>query len=172
MGVAPFAGSGYNQEYRAIRTSQYTYVRGLQGPWLLFDDEKDPYQLRNLAAVPEYAALCRQLDDRLQSALRKIGDPFRPAAYYIKRWGLKVAPGDSISYAPGAQPQTPQRNNNLTTVKHGTEDVGVYAPAARQRLDGTIFGPVCPAPPRIETCLSSCRPRSAWLVTAVGWRSA
>lgn len=125
MGVAPFAGSGFNKEYRAIRTSRYTYVRGLQGPWLLFDDEKDPFQLRNLAAAPEYAAMCRQLDDRLQAALRKISDPFRPAAYYIKQWGLKVAPGDSISYAAGARPQTPQRNNNLTTVKHGTENVGV-----------------------------------------------
>jgi len=109
MGVAPFAGSGFNKEYRAIRTGQYTYVRDLQGPWLLFDDEKDPYQLKNLVAAPEYATLCRQLDDRLQATLRKIGDPFRPAAYYIKQWGLKVAPGDSISYAPGAQAQTPQR---------------------------------------------------------------
>ena len=109
MGVAPFAGSGFNKEYRAIRTSRYTYVRDLQGPWLLFDDEKDPYQLRNLATVPECAALCRQFDDRLQAVLRTIGDPFRPAAYYIKQWGLKVAPGNSISYAPGAQPQTPQR---------------------------------------------------------------
>jgi arylsulfatase A-like enzyme len=110
MGVAPFGGGGFNKEYRAIRTGQYTYVRGLQGPWLLFDDKKDPYQLRNLASVPEYAALCRQLYDRLHAALRKNGDPFRPAAYYIELWGLKVAPGNSISYAPGAQPQTPQRH--------------------------------------------------------------
>ncbi len=109
MGVAPFAGSGFNKEYRAIRTAQYTYVRGLEGPWLLFDDKNDPYQLKNLVKVPEYAALRGQLDDRLQAAVRKIGDPFRPAAYYIEQWGLKVAPGKSISYAPGAPPQTPQR---------------------------------------------------------------
>ena len=109
MGVSPFAGSGFNQEYRAIRTSRYTYVRGLQGPWLFFDDEKDPYQLKNLATAPQCAALCRQFDDRLQAALRKIGDPFRSGAYYIERWGLDVVPGQSISYAPGAQPQTPHR---------------------------------------------------------------
>jgi arylsulfatase A-like enzyme len=109
MGVAPFAGSGFNKEYRAIRTSRYTYVRGLQGPWLMFDDEKDPYQVRNLAAAPEFAALCRQFDDRLQASLRKIGDSFSPAAYYIKQWNLKVALGESISYAPGARPQTPQQ---------------------------------------------------------------
>jgi hypothetical protein len=109
MGVAPFAGSGFNKEYRAIRTSRYTYVRDLRGPWLLFDDEKDPYQMTNLAAAREYAALCRQLEDHLQAALRKIGDPLRPAAYYIDQWGLTVAPGDSISYAAGTRPQTPQR---------------------------------------------------------------
>lgn len=109
MGVAPFAGSGFNREYRAIRTSRYTYVRGLQGPWLLFDDEKDPYQLKNLAAAVETSGLCRQFDDRLGAALRKIGDPFLPAAHYIKLWGLKVAPGDSVSYAAGASPQTPHR---------------------------------------------------------------
>ncbi len=34
---------------------------------------------------------------------------FRPTAYYVRQWGLKVSPGDSISYAPGARSQTPQR---------------------------------------------------------------
>ena len=51
MGVAPFCGGGFNKEYRALRTNRYTYVRGLQGPWLLYDDEKDPFQLTNLAAA-------------------------------------------------------------------------------------------------------------------------
>ena len=76
-----------------IRTAQYTYVRGLEGPWLLFDDKKDPYQLKNLVTVPEYAALRAAIGRCLQAALRKIGDPFRPAAYYIAQWGLQVAPG-------------------------------------------------------------------------------
>ena len=114
MGVAPFAGSGFNKEYRAIRTSRYTYVRGLEGPWLLFDDEKDPYQLMNLAGMPEYAALCRQCDDRLQGILRKIDDPFRPGGYYIRQWGLKIAPHGSISYAPGAPSQTPRKMTSHT----------------------------------------------------------
>ena len=87
MGVAPFAGSGFNKEYRAIRTSRYTYVRGLDGPWLLFDDEKDPYQLKNLAAAPENGALCRQFDDCLHAALQKIGDPFRPGRVLYRAVG-------------------------------------------------------------------------------------
>ena len=55
MGVAPFAGRGFNKEYRAFRTGRYTYVRGLEGPWLLFDDQQDPNQLDNLIDRPEFA---------------------------------------------------------------------------------------------------------------------
>jgi len=36
------------REYRAVRTSRYTYVRNLDGPWMLFDDEQDPWQMNNL----------------------------------------------------------------------------------------------------------------------------
>ena len=59
MGVSPFAHArsmDTNKEYRAIRTDRYTYVRHLEGPWLLFDDVKDPNQLDNLVAKPECAA--------------------------------------------------------------------------------------------------------------------
>jgi len=30
------------REYRGIRTARYTYVRSLQGPWLLYDNQEDP----------------------------------------------------------------------------------------------------------------------------------
>src|SRR5699024_553870 len=36
------------REFRGIRTPNFTYVRSLKGPWLLFNDEKDPYQMHNL----------------------------------------------------------------------------------------------------------------------------
>ena len=109
MGVAPFAGSGFNREYRALRTPRYTYVCGLEGPWLLFDDRQDPHQLDNLLGQPEYKALCRNLDDRLQAKLRRIGDVFRPAQHYIESWGYEIAQHGSISYAPGAKVQSPRR---------------------------------------------------------------
>jgi len=51
FGQWPRAKGG--REYRGIRTLRYTYVRDLNGPWLLFDNEKDPYQLNNLVAQPE-----------------------------------------------------------------------------------------------------------------------
>src|SRR5262249_4014366 len=30
------------REYRGIRTERYTYVRDLNGPWLMFDNQMDP----------------------------------------------------------------------------------------------------------------------------------
>jgi len=109
MAVAPFAGRGFNKEYRAIRTRRYTYVRGLEGPWLLFDDQQDPDQLENLIDRPEFAALRADLDARLQAQLKKIGDDFRPAAHYVAAWGYELAPHGSVSYAPGAKVQSPRR---------------------------------------------------------------
>jgi arylsulfatase A-like enzyme len=35
-------------EYRGLRTERYTYVRSIHGPWLLYDNQTDPYQMHNL----------------------------------------------------------------------------------------------------------------------------
>ena len=109
MGVAPFGPREFAREYRAIRTSRYTYIRDLDGPWLLFDDEEDPYQMDNLAAKPEGRALQEKLDARLRAALKRIGDDFRPARSYIEEWGYDVAPYGSVPYGPNAKPQSPKR---------------------------------------------------------------
>jgi arylsulfatase A-like enzyme len=110
MNVAPFVAREFAKEYRAIRTSRYTYVRGLDGPWLLFDDETDPYQMDNLVAKPQYAALRKELDQRLQDRLKKIGDDFRSGRSYITEWGYEVALHGSVPYSTKAvKPQTPKR---------------------------------------------------------------
>jgi len=59
----------------------------------LYDLAKDPYQLNNVAALPEYAALKQQLADQLTKYLRESGDPretdkpfdWDTAEYYQKR---------------------------------------------------------------------------------------
>jgi arylsulfatase A-like enzyme len=112
MGVAPFAGKGFNKEYRAVRTSRYTYVRALDGPWLLLDDQRDPCQLDNLADKPQFAALRNELDARLEAELKRIGDDFRPAQHYVKTWGYEIAPHGSVSYAPNAKVQSPKRRQD------------------------------------------------------------
>ncbi len=109
MAIAPFAGHGFNKEYRALRTKRYTYVRGLEGPWLLFDDSQDPHQLNNLVARPEFATLRDELDAQLQAELKRIGDDFRPAKHYVELWGFELARHGSISFAPGAKVQSPRR---------------------------------------------------------------
>ena len=35
-------------EFRGVRTIRYTYVRNIWGKWLLYDNEVDPYQQKNL----------------------------------------------------------------------------------------------------------------------------
>jgi arylsulfatase A-like enzyme len=114
MEVAPFGPREFLREYRAIRTSRYTYVRDLDGPWLLFDDDQDPYQMDNLVAKPECRALQKKLDARLEAALKRIHDDFRPARSYIEEWGYDVAPFHSVPYGPNATPQSPKRHSNPT----------------------------------------------------------
>ena len=101
MSVAPFAGHGFNKEYRAVRTDRYTYVRSLEGPWLLYDDVKDPDQSDNLVGKPEFADLLAKLDGRLQAQLKQVGDDFRPARSYLEEWGYSVNPGQSLPYSAG-----------------------------------------------------------------------
>jgi arylsulfatase A-like enzyme len=78
------------KEYRGIRTERYTYVRDLQGPWLLYDNETDPYQLNNLCDQELFQGLQNQLDDSLNNLLNKRKDEFLHGDVYIERWGYKV----------------------------------------------------------------------------------
>lgn len=88
------------KEYRAVRTRRFTYVRDLQGPWLLFDNEKDPYQLTNLAGRPDYAAEQAALEATLVRKLAEAGDEFRPGADYLARWGYQVNATGTMPYTP------------------------------------------------------------------------
>jgi arylsulfatase A-like enzyme len=109
MNFAPFADIFEGKEYRGLRTSRYTYVLDLEGPWLLFDDQRDPYQMKNLVGLPEYAEVQHQLDHRLQAMLRRIGDDFRPRAEYLRRWGYEVDRRGAIPYGPDAKVQSPRK---------------------------------------------------------------
>ncbi len=79
-----FANGG--REYRGVRTERYTYARDLRGPWLLFDNKQDPYQLNNLINNPGYNEIQKELDEELNRLLKKTGDEFREADYYMQKW--------------------------------------------------------------------------------------
>lgn len=77
------------REYRGVRTEKYTYVKDLKGPWLLYDNEKDPYQMNNIVGKNEYKAIQADLEAQLNAILQKNGDEFLPAAAYMKAWGYQ-----------------------------------------------------------------------------------
>lgn len=113
MSVSSFARvqEQFKKEYRAIKTQKYTYVKGISGAWLLFDDENDPYQMNNLAGKPEFTELQKQLDEQLMSELDHINDDFRPGKSYIEEWGFEVVENGHIPYKMHNQKvQRPNKN--------------------------------------------------------------
>jgi arylsulfatase A-like enzyme len=91
--VAPFGewlrGQG-GREYRGIRTARYTYVQDLNGPWLLYDNQQDPFQLTNVCNRREAVTLQKKLAGLLKEKLRQTGDRFLPGEDYIKKRGYKI----------------------------------------------------------------------------------
>ena len=99
--VAPFGEferRNGGREYRALRTTRYTYVRDLNGPWLLFDSDADPYQQNNLIGQPASAARQAELDAQLARKLKASGDAFRPGAEYIQKRGYFVDANGTAPY--------------------------------------------------------------------------
>ncbi|MDB6052687.1 MAG: Arylsulfatase, partial [Verrucomicrobiales bacterium] len=88
------------REYRELRTEQYTYVRSLDGPWLLYDNVTDPYQLTNLVGKTESHGLQERLESLLQKKLIEQRDEFRPGPEYIKKWGYKVDSDETAVFSP------------------------------------------------------------------------
>ncbi len=102
MNLAPFSENFGGDEFRGIRTSKYTYVRNLKGPWMLFDNDKDPYQMQNLVNDSKAKNLQMQLDKQLMQMLKERKDSFQPKDYYIKKWGYKLKKNKGeIPYGPG-----------------------------------------------------------------------
>lgn len=90
--VAPFAEWNRlvgGKEFRGVRTSRYTFVRDLNGPWLLYDNETDPYQQHNLVGEASSSELQAKLDALLTKKLESAHDEFKPADYYLTKWGYK-----------------------------------------------------------------------------------
>lgn len=84
------------REYRGARTKRYTYVRDLNGPWLLYDNKMDPYQMNNLIGLDEYTYIQSDLEKQLQELLQKTNDKFLPGHDYMKQWGYIWDGKDSV----------------------------------------------------------------------------
>jgi arylsulfatase A-like enzyme len=88
------------KEYRSIRTERFTYVRDLNGPWLLYDNQADPHQLQNLINQKESADLQQKLDGMLNRLLAEQNDHFLPSAEYVKKWNYNVGKNGTLPTAP------------------------------------------------------------------------
>ncbi len=98
--VSPFGqwARGQGREFRGIRTRRYTYVRDLDGPWLLYDNLADPYQMNNLVDRKDRAELQGRLEAMLAAMLEERGDAFLPGESYIEKWGYRVDETGTVSY--------------------------------------------------------------------------
>ena len=96
---SPFGEWHNGREYRGVRTRRYTYVRDLKGPWLLYDNQEDPYQLKNLVDKPQHADLQKRLEAMLAEKLKSTNDEFLPGAKYIAKWGYKVDARGTVRYS-------------------------------------------------------------------------
>jgi len=81
---------GKRMEYRGVRSATHTYVRTIDGPWLLYDNIVDPYQLRNLIEEPSYAERAAELDAAMRTHMERIDDRFLPKEAYYERYGIEV----------------------------------------------------------------------------------
>jgi len=84
------------REYRGIRTERYTYAKDLDGPWLMYDNQTDPYQLNNLCDKEEYKDLQADLEMKLQKILTRHEDKFLDGTEYMKAWAYTWDMEDSI----------------------------------------------------------------------------
>jgi arylsulfatase A-like enzyme len=84
------------REFRGIRTNRYTYVKDLKGPWLLYDNEKDPFQMDNLMGKADFTTLENSMETILMKKLAERNDAFLPADDYMMQWNYLYDRTDSI----------------------------------------------------------------------------
>lgn len=81
-GGNPWVANGI-REWRGVRTKRHTYAYLLDGgPWLLFDNQNDPYQEHNLIGQEAHAALQEQLHAAMLRLMKEAGDPFDSAVIH------------------------------------------------------------------------------------------
>jgi arylsulfatase A-like enzyme len=70
--------------WRGLRSRQYKYARFQDKPWVLYDLEKDPFEMENLVEKPSSSQLVKKFDREIVAVMERTGDRWeeqKDAAY-------------------------------------------------------------------------------------------
>jgi len=73
----PYQAGRVAEGWRGVRTERYMYARYESRPWVLYDLDKDPYELKNLVDDPGSAALLKEMDAKLSDWMGRTGDSWK-----------------------------------------------------------------------------------------------
>lgn len=74
-------------EWRALRDKRYTYaIYRVDRAGLLFDNENDPYQMKNLAGDPEHRETMERFRRLLAAKMASLNDTFPESTWYRDNW--------------------------------------------------------------------------------------
>jgi len=86
-------------EWRGLRTAGHTYAERVgRVPWLLFDNEADPWQMRNLVDDPASAELRIDFAARLRARLDAVGDPFLDTEGMADHCGVRAEWDERVAW--------------------------------------------------------------------------
>jgi arylsulfatase A-like enzyme len=70
----PYQAGGVAEGWRGVRTGRHMYARFESRPWVLYDLEKDPYELENLVDDPAAKPILQRMEKLLEGWMKKTGD--------------------------------------------------------------------------------------------------
>lgn len=103
------------REWRGVVTEKYTYARFRDKPWVLYDDEADPYQMNNLIDNPK---LLNMLEAELDKWLVKLGDPFEVSAEVARKY-YKGSIGGTMPYYENEKIKNEKERRTMLRGKNG-----------------------------------------------------
>jgi len=94
--------------WRALRSPRHMYARTQDGPWMLYDMDRDPWETRNLVSDAASADLVAEMEAALCRCMADVGDD----------WGYRVDSGDWRLWQPDT---SKMRANDLGVPWPGSE---------------------------------------------------
>ena len=98
---------GVDRGWRGVRTQRHTFAQWEDGsPWVLYDNERDPYQLKNLIEIADASRLRVEMEDELERQLERANDPFLTWQEHVRQcdvveeWNLRERTCNSLAARP------------------------------------------------------------------------